>query len=81
MSQPESQIRPVVRGRSRYRVRVQLVFAGFKPYGWEIYDEEADRTVRRSAERFRTSAEAWHAGTAVLAELDMAPAPDAHPGR
>ena len=48
--------------------RVQLVVAGLKPYGWEIYDEEDGRTVRRSAARFRSSAEAWQAGTAVLAQ-------------
>ena len=57
MSQPASQVRPVG-GRSRFRMRVQLVLAGLRPYGWEIYDEEDGRTVRRSASRFRTSAEA-----------------------
>ena len=78
MSQPASQVRPVVRGQSRFRVRVQLVMAGLRPYGWEIYDEEDGRTVRRSASRFRTSAEAWHAGTAVLEEPDMAPSLSSH---
>ena len=66
MSQAASQIRPVVRGPSRFRVRVQLVLAGLRPYGWEIYDEEDGKTVRRSAARFRSSAEAWHAGITAL---------------
>ncbi|MFL5333631.1 MAG: hypothetical protein ACJ8H8_10740 [Geminicoccaceae bacterium] len=60
---------------------VQRVFAGLKPYCWEIYDEEDGRAVRRSASRFRSSAEAWHAGTAVLADPDFAPALEPHPGR
>jgi hypothetical protein len=68
MSQAASHFRPIVRGPSRFRIRVQLVVAGLRPYGWEIYDEEDGRTVRRSASRFRSSAEAWHGGTAVLAE-------------
>jgi hypothetical protein len=80
MSQAVSPFRPIVRGPSRFRVRVQLV-GGFRPYGWEIYDEEDGRPVRRSRSRFRTPAEAWRAGTAVLAEPDLAFAPDAHPGR
>ena len=40
MSQAASQARPVVRGPSRFRVRVQLILTGLRPYGWEIYDEE-----------------------------------------
>jgi hypothetical protein len=81
MSQPASQVRPVVRGPSRFRVRVQRVFVGLAPYGWEIYDEEDGRTVRRSTDRFRNSADAWHAGTAMLADPDRAPALHVHPGR
>ena len=84
MSQAASQLGPVVRGPSRFRLRVQLVAAGLRPYGWEVYDEEDGRTVRRSAQRFRTSADAWCAGTAVLAELaelDQQPMPNRHPGR
>ena len=45
-----------------------------------IYDEEDGRTVRRSAGRFRTPAEAWHAGMAALEQPDEVPVP-AHPGR
>ena len=33
---------------------------------WEIYDEVDSRTARRSRDRFRTSAQAWEAGMAVL---------------
>jgi hypothetical protein len=80
MSQAASQIRPVIRGPSRFHVRVQRVFAGLRPYGWEIYDEEDGRTVRRSAGRFRTPADAWRAGMAALEQPDEAPVP-AHPGR
>ena len=50
MSQAASQVRPVVRGPSRFRVRVQLILTGLRPYGWEIYDEEDGETVRRSAD-------------------------------
>ena len=56
----------LVRGRSRFRVRVCLKGGSVRPYGWEVYDEEDGRSVRRSSGQFRTSAEAWEAGTAVL---------------
>ena len=81
MSQAASQIRPVVRGPSRFRVRAQLVPGGLRPYGWEIYDEEDGRTVRRSVERFRSSAEAWQAGVTVLDAEEVLATPYAHPGR
>lgn len=82
MSHPASQVRPVVRGPSRFHVRVQFVGAGLKPYGWEIYDEEDDRRLRRSAARFRTSAAAWHAGMAALANPEPVPARQrTQPGR
>jgi hypothetical protein len=80
MSQPASQLRPIVRGPSRFRVRVQTL-PGLKPYGWEIYDEEDGRTVRRSASRFRTSSEAWQAGKLVLEDVHTAPSLDPHSGR
>ncbi len=44
--------------------------SGLKPYGWEIYDEEDARTVRCASTRYRTSAEAWQAGSAVLDQHD-----------
>ncbi len=81
MSQTAAQLSSVVRGPSRFRVRVQLVLAGLRPYGWEIYDEEDGRTIRRSSSRFRSSAEAWRAGMAVLERPDRAPPPDAHQGK
>src|SRR3954454_21661794 len=82
MSQAASQLSPMVRGPSRFRLRVQRVVAGLKPYGWEIYDEEDGRTVRRSTSRFRSSAEAWHASTAVPAQSARARAGAApHPRR
>src|SRR3954469_1156671 len=62
MRQAFATLIPVIPGPSRFRVRVQLVGAGLRPYGWEIYDEDDDRTVRRSAVRFRSSAEGWQAG-------------------
>lgn len=43
---------------------------GLKPYGWEIFDEEDGKTVRRVPNRFRTPAEAWQAGSAVLDQHD-----------
>ncbi len=57
---------PLVRGHSRFRLRVYLKGGGVRPYGWEVYDEEDGRSVRQSSRRFRTSAEAWEAGTAML---------------
>jgi len=43
---------------------------GPRPFSWEVYDEEDGRSVRRSARRYRTSSEAWQAGSAVLDEQD-----------
>lgn len=80
MSQTASQIRPVIRGHSRFRLRIQFL-TGLRPYGWEIYDEEDGETVRRSAARFRTSAEAWDAGRAALEQPDAPPSMAAHPGK
>ena len=57
---------PLVRGHSRFRLRVCLKESGMRPYGWEVYDEEDGRSVRQSSRRFRTPAEAWEAGTAIL---------------
>ena len=57
---------PLARGHSRFRLRVCLKAGGVRPYGWAVYDEEDGRSVRQSSGRFRTSAEAWEAGTAVL---------------
>lgn len=70
MSQTVALFRPLTPGPSRFRVRVHFASPGLKPYGWEIVDEDDDRTVRRSAQRFRNSAEAWAAGLAVLAKND-----------
>lgn len=64
------QLGPVVRGQSRFCLRVQLTGAGARPYAWEIYDDEDTKIVRRSSDTFRTSAEAWTAGTAVLQAPD-----------
>jgi len=61
----------IVRGRSRFRLRVFLIGEGLKPFGWEVYDDEDGRSVRRDVSGFRTSAEAWQAGSALLDELDM----------
>lgn len=59
-----------VRGHSRFGLRVCFSGGGLKPYGWAIYDEEDGRTVRCAPNRFRTSAEAWQAGSAVLDDHD-----------
>jgi hypothetical protein len=56
----------VTPGISRFRVRVQLIGSGVKPYVWEIVNEETGEAVRRSSGRFRTSAQAWQAGTTEL---------------
>ena len=61
-----TQVALVPRGRSRFRVLVQLISGGLRPYVWEIYDVEDDRRVSTSPDRFRTSAEAWQAGMAFL---------------
>ena len=60
----------LVRGHSRFCLRVCFMGSGLKPYGWEIYDEEDGRTVRCAPTRYRTSAEAWQAGSAVLDQHD-----------
>lgn len=60
----------LVRGHSRFRLRICLKGGGVRPYGWEIYDEEDGRNVRQSSGRFRTSAEAWEAGMAILDSKD-----------
>jgi len=48
----------LVRGYSRFRLRVCHKDGGVRPYGWEVYDEEDGRSVRQSSTRFRTLAEA-----------------------
>lgn len=58
----------LVRGHSRFRLRVCFVGDGLKPFGWEVHDEEDGRIVQRALNRFRTSADAWQAGSAVLVE-------------
>ncbi len=60
----------LVRGHSRFRLRVCFMGGGLKPYGWEVYDEEDGKNVRCAPTRFRTSAEAWQAGSAVLDQQD-----------
>ncbi len=64
---------PLVRGHSRFRLRVCLKVGGVRPYGWEVYDEEDGRSVRQSSRRFRTSAEAWEAGSAMLGGQEHGP--------
>ena len=70
MSAHTSQPLHITRGQSRFRLRVQLSGAGLRPYAWEIYDEEDTKVVRRSQENYRTSADAWAAGTVVLQRPD-----------
>ncbi len=57
---------PLVRGHSRFRLRVCLTEGGLRPFGWEVYDEEDGRNILRATRGFRTSAEAWESGSAVL---------------
>ena len=64
---------PFVRGCSRFRLRVCLKGGVVRPYGWVVYDEEDGRSVRQSLRRFRTSAEAWDAGAAMLEGQDQRP--------
>ncbi len=61
---------PLIRGHSRFRLRVCLMGDGLRPFGWEVYDEEDGRNVRRALMGFRTSAEAWQSGSAVLNQQD-----------
>lgn len=70
MSAHTNQPNRIVRGQSRFRLRVQLSKTGLRPYAWEIYDEEDSEVVRRSQETFRTSADAWAAGMMVLQTSD-----------
>jgi hypothetical protein len=59
MKQVAAQRRLIVRGRSRFRVRVQLILAGLRPYGWEIYDEEDGKTVRPPPRRGTPARRCW----------------------
>jgi len=61
---------PLVRAHSRFCLRVCFMGGGLKPYGWEIYDEEDGKKVRCANDRYRTSAEAWQAGSVVLDQHD-----------
>jgi len=61
-----AQYAPLSRGNSRFRLRVLPKGRGLKPYGWEIYDDDDGRTVRRSPAGFRTPGQAWQAGLTVL---------------
>jgi len=70
MSAHSNQPVHVVRGQSRFCLRVQLSRTGLRPYAWEIYDDEDTKIVRRSPETFRTSADAWAAGMVVLQTPD-----------
>ena len=54
------------RGMSRFRVVVTSSSNPLRPYGWEIMDEGSDRCAMRSPERYRTSKDAWEAGTEAL---------------
>jgi len=45
---------------------VQLSGTELRPYGWEIFDDEDAKVIRRSVATFRTSADAWAAGIMVL---------------
>jgi len=55
------------RGASRFRLAIKLGSVSPKPYMWEIYeDERDDKAIRQSALRFRTSKDAWAAGTIAL---------------
>ncbi len=61
---------PLVRGDSRFRLRICFIGGGPRPFSWEVCDDEDGRSVRRSTDRFRTSSDAWEAGSAVLNDLD-----------
>ena len=61
---------PLVRGDSRLRLRICFIGGGPRPFGGEVCDDEDGRSVRRSTDRFRTSSDAWEAGSAVLNDLD-----------
>lgn len=71
MSAHTSQLVHVVRGKSRFHLKVQLSGTGWRPYAWEIYDEEDTKVVRRSHDTFRTSSKAQAAGMVVLQTPDI----------
>ena len=56
------------RGMSRFRVVVTSSSNPLRPYGWDIMDEGCNRCAMRSPERYRTSKDAWEAGTKELRE-------------
>ena len=75
------------RGASRFRLAIKLRSAPPRPYAWEIYEDERDeKAVRQSALRFRTSQEAWSAGSIALEKMrdrslpSPSPTPDAPDG-
>lgn len=70
MSAHISQLVHIVRGQSRFHLRVQMSGTVLRPYAWEIYDEEDSKVIRRSHDTFRTSANAWAAGMVVLQTPD-----------
>jgi hypothetical protein len=54
------------RGLPRFVVRVCHLGEGFRPYAWEIYDDDTGAMRLRSEISFRTSREAFAAGTTTL---------------
>ena len=57
-----------------YEVRTVWLRPDFKPYGWEIVNEITGEAIKQSTERFRKPAEAWRAGVAERARLELNPA-------
>ena len=51
---------------TRFEVRTVWLGSAFRPYGWEIINEQTGERVRRSVSSYRKPGEAWAAGVAAL---------------
>ena len=51
---------------TRFEVRTVWLGAAFRPYGWEIINEQTGERVRRSVTSYRKPGDAWAAGVAAL---------------
>jgi hypothetical protein len=68
MSQQSATLLPLIRGPSRFRLAVKPMPDPLRPYAWEIHDDErgTEKPVHQSARRYRTTKEAWEAGSIAL---------------
>jgi hypothetical protein len=69
MTERSAQMLIPIRGPSRLRLVIKPRSVPPRPYAWEIYDDEHDKLVLQSEQRFRTFKDAWAAGTTELEKL------------